>query len=93
MKIGRKKNLMVGVRIDETLKERLDIFESFTGIPPAQLARSSLEAALDFFEQKRSITFPLVCMSQDDFESTVADTWSESRDLALKDAKSESGKK
>lgn len=84
---------MVGVRIDETLKERLKMFESFTGIPPALLARSALEAALDFFEKKRSITFPLVCMSQDDFESAMLDTWSESRDLVLKDAKSENGKK
>ena len=92
MKNG-KKNMMVGVRIDEELRKRLEIFEGVTGVPHAQLARSALEAALDSFEKKGTITFPLVCMSQEEFNSEMGQVWSESWKMALESAKENSSEK
>lgn len=63
-----KKNLQIGVRIDEDLAERLDLFESKTGIPPSMLARSALQAALDSFETEGHISFPLTMIPQEEWE-------------------------
>lgn len=57
-----KKNLQIGVRIDEELARRLKAFEEATGIPPSSLARSATEAALNWFEHSGQISFPLACL-------------------------------
>lgn len=63
-----KKNLQIGVRIDEELSSRLALFESITGIPPSMLARTALEAAIDSFENEGHITFPLMVIPQEEWE-------------------------
>ncbi|MGN0884450.1 MAG: hypothetical protein ACI4P6_04535 [Candidatus Spyradosoma sp.] len=40
---------------------RIREFEDETGVPMATLVRAATEAALNYYAEARSITFPLVC--------------------------------
>lgn len=57
----KKKTYQLGVRMDEDLLARLRRFEKATGISSSALARATLESALDYFEAKKQIVFPLCC--------------------------------
>jgi len=58
----KKKTYQLGVRMDEDLLARLRNFEERTGISSSALARATLESALDYFEAKNEIAFPLRCV-------------------------------
>lgn len=66
-----KKTLQIGVRIDEQLAKRLREFEEITAVPPSQLARSALEAALRSFERNGEISFPLYCLPQREYDDLM----------------------
>ena len=66
-----KKNLQIGVRLEEGLAKRLEEFEDITAVPPSQLARSALEAALISFERSGEISFPLYCLPLREYEDLM----------------------
>lgn len=49
----------LGIRLDPELTERLERFEKRTGVTAVTLGRNALAAALDYFESRGKITFPL----------------------------------
>jgi len=53
------KTQTLSTRVDEKLVERLNRFEAQTGVEKASLVRVAITAALDFYEQNGSISFPL----------------------------------
>lgn len=52
-------NRNLGIRLDAPLSARLEHFEQSTGVGAATLGRNALIAALDYFDQHGSISFPL----------------------------------
>ena len=55
----KMKTQTLSTRVDAQLVERLDRFEIQTGVERASLIRSSITAALDYYEEHGSIAFPL----------------------------------
>jgi hypothetical protein len=56
------KTATLSTRVDEQLIARLDAFERTTHIERASLVRAAITAALDHYDQKKSLTFPLVVL-------------------------------
>ena len=57
-----KKTSQMSIRVDDDFMSRVREFEDETGVPMATLVRAATEAALNYYAEARSITFPLVCM-------------------------------
>lgn len=53
-------NRNLGIRLDAPLSARLEQFEERTGVGAATLGRNALIAALNYFENHGSISFPLL---------------------------------
>lgn len=56
-----KKSSQMCIRVDDDFMSRVREFEDETGVPMATLVRAATEAALNYYAEARSITFPLVC--------------------------------
>ena len=56
-----KKTSQMSIRVDDHFMSRVREFEDETGVPMATLVRAATEAALNYYAEARSITFPLVC--------------------------------
>lgn len=54
------KSKVIGVRVDSETDGRLARFEHDTGVERVTLARNALLAALDYYERKGRISFPLI---------------------------------
>jgi len=72
----KKKTYQLGVRMDEDLLARLRNFEERTGISSSALARATLESALDYFEAKNEIAFPLRCVPAGFIPPPISDSGS-----------------
>lgn len=56
-----KKNAQMSIRVDDEFMNRVRKFEDKTGVPMATLVRAATEAALNYYDEAESITFPLKC--------------------------------
>lgn len=56
-----KKSAQMCIRIDDEFQARIKKFEDKTGVPMATLVRAATEAALNYYDEAESITFPLKC--------------------------------
>ena len=63
----------ITLKVDEQLAERLAIFTSTTDISVESLMLASLKSALVLFEKTGDITFPIVSVSQKDYQEIVGD--------------------
>lgn len=61
--MGIKNAGIIGIRMDQTLKDRVDRFQERTGVESVTLARTALMAALDSFEATGVLEFPLKVVS------------------------------
>ena len=56
-----KKTSQMSIRVDDDFMSRVREVEDETGVAMATLVRAATEAALNYYAEARSITFPLVC--------------------------------
>jgi hypothetical protein len=54
------KSKVIGVRVDPATDARLAKFETETGVERVTLARNAMLAALDYYEKRGRISFPLL---------------------------------
>ncbi|MBL9115550.1 MAG: hypothetical protein JNJ83_11140 [Verrucomicrobiaceae bacterium] len=58
----------LGIRLDPQTSERLDRFETVTGVPAATLGRNAIQAALDYFATNGYLSFPLTVIPKSDYQ-------------------------
>lgn len=59
-----KKTSQIGIRLEESLYERLRAFESETGLPSSAIIRALIEAMLDYYDTEKQLVFPIACISK-----------------------------